>query len=198
LGTGGRRGRRLYAPVAAKRGELVARRGSHQSAFEMLLAADFVGLGDVLLELAAELGGVAEFEGVDVVSGGDGLDLEEAGAWVALGEDEMAAEVAAAGHERGEGHPDLEGDAGFFGKDEDGAVGAGGFEEGVEEAAGFGGLAFEVRIEGDVGAEVGLVFVGEAPVAHGAGPEVVGGGGHGETVKRAQSRVWAFDALRPS
>jgi len=56
---------------------------------------------------------------VDVVAGRDCLDLGERRAFKAAGQHEMAAYPIAADGELGEGHADLEGDAGLFGQDRD-------------------------------------------------------------------------------
>jgi hypothetical protein len=135
------------------------------------LLADGVGFGEPCFKFAVNVGYGGESEMVDVVSDGNGVDAAEARVLESAGENDVAIYPLQARSHLREGHAHLKGDAGLFGQDDDGAATLHGGEHGVEDCADGGGLAFEMGLQIVLAAEVGLIAVGEFPLAPRALPK---------------------------
>jgi hypothetical protein len=137
----------------------------------VLLGADLVGLGQPPGELLVHLGGHGQPERMHHVARGQRVDAQETRAVDPAGQYQVTVQPVAAGHERREAHPDLQGDAGLLRQHLDRPQGRDrgqhGVEGGPDPRAGPGEVPVQVT---QSRAGVRLVAAGEASPALWAPP----------------------------
>src|SRR5271168_4948327 len=137
----------------------------------MALLAYLVGFAKPGLDFAVHFIAGGDTEGMYVVARGDRCDLPETGIFQSAGQDDVADQVIAPEGYGGKAHAYLEGDAGLFGYHAGRAAAFHQFCEGTVEGDGAWSLAGQMLAQGEARAEVGLVTIGEEPVAFRAFPE---------------------------
>lgn len=128
----------------------------------MILPADGIGLPRERRE-RGDLGGIIELEGVEMVARRKALDSREERTLDPAGEHEMAERPVPAQRQLGEGHPHLEGDAGFFGQDRHRPIFGEQREECIVNRANRDRSAVEMAGKIVPGAGMALVAVRKAP-----------------------------------